>query len=398
MVSPQPPIPGPANIRRRIAAMRAQGRDIVDLASGEPDFPTPPHVVAAAHAAALRGETRYTDPAGTAPLRGALRDKLARENRIEVEPHQIVVTAGSREAIALAFMVTLRPDDEVLVPTPCWTAYLDLARLAGGKPVELPGEPHNDFKLQPFELSGRIGPRTRWLVLNSPCNPTGAVFAGDELANLAAMLEAWPNLLILSDDLYEHFVFDGRATGATLAGIAPYLGARILTVGGPSKTYAMTGWRIGYAAGPAWLVASIAERQPHLSSCPSSISQAAAIAALDGPPALLADRTAEAARRRDLFVKRIAAVPGLISRIPAGTFYAFVLCADLIGRRKPDGGLIANDCDLTDYLLDAAGVAVYPGSGCASVIPHLRFNFAACPPGRLGQAIDRIGHACAALA
>src|SRR5262245_31718922 len=352
-----------SRLRQRTRALLAAGHDVIVLGSGELDWPTPAHVVAAAHAAALRGETQYTNADGTPALKDAIRAKFRRENGLEFESDEVIVCAGSMQAMFNAFMATVDPGDEVIVPSPYWASYLDQARLAGGVPVPVACAPDDGFKLTPEKLAAAITPRTRWVVLNNPANPSGALYAGRELAGLAEVLVRHPHVRIVSDDLYEHFVFDGR-TSATLAAVAPDLKPRVLTVNGVSKTYAMTGWRVGYAAGPRDLIRAMATIQSHTTACASAVGQAAALAALTGPQEIVRELIPTLSARRDLMADVLNGISGLSCTPSAGTFYLFVSCAGMMGMRTLDGRPIRSASDLAVYLLDQAGVAVLPGDDC----------------------------------
>ena len=387
--------PSPASVlRARARALRAAGRDVIELSSGDLDFPTPAHVLAAAAAAAARGETRYTNADGMPALKDAVCATLLRDTGLAFTRDEIVISAGSTQAIFNAFYATLSPGYTVVVPTPCWRQYIDQVRLAYGTPVLLPCSQNNGFKLRPEDLAAVLTPRTRWLVLNNPVNPTGVVYAADELSAIADVLRAHPHVWVIADGLYEHIVFDGHRA-ATFAEVAPDLRGRTLTVSGVAKSYAMMGWRVGYAAGPAALIAEIAKLQSLTTACASSIGQAAALAALTGPQDLVAERTQVLAERRDAFVAMIDACDGLAGTPPAGTFYLFASCAGLIGKRRPDGRAIASDRDLAAWLLEAADVAVVPGADLG-LSPYIRMSFANPLP-MLAEAGRRIKTACAAL-
>jgi len=402
---PSPPIFAPrmrriaaspaAVLRRRARELRAAGRDVIELSSGDLDFATPAHVVEAAVAAAGRGETRYTNADGTPELKDAIRAALRREHGVDFDRDGIIVTTGSTQALFEALFATLSPGDEVIVPTPCWMPYVEQVRLADGTPVLLPCAAENGFRLRPDELDAAITPRTRWLVLNNPVNPTGVVYSAEELAALADVLAAHRHVWVLADGLYEHIVFDGRRA-PTLAEVAPDLRERTLTVGGVAKSYAMMGWRVGWAAGPAPLVREMAKIQSQTTSCPSSISQAAALAALTGPQEVLAERAAVLAERRDAFVKLLNGCPGLTCTAPEGTFYLFASCAGVIGRHAPDGRKISTDRDFAAYLLESVDVAVVPGADLG-LSPYVRASFAP-PLAVIEQAARRIRRACAQLA
>ena len=383
-----------SRLRQQTRAMQDAGRDVIVLSSGDLDWPTPPHVVAAAHAAALRGETQYTNADGTPALKDAIRAKLARENSLDYRRDEVIVCNGSIQAMFSAFMATLEPGDEVIVPAPYWASYLDQVRLAGAIPVTLACAPDDGFKLRPRQLDAAITARTRWLVLNNPTNPTGALYSVSELAALAQVLLRHTQVRILADDLYEHFVYGGR-TFATMAAVEPRLKQRVLTVNGVSKAYAMMGWRIGYAAGARELIEDMARIQSHTAACPSSIGQAAALAALAGPPDVVRERVALLSARRDLMVEMLDRIPGLSCAAPDGTFYVFPSCAGVIGTRTPEGAPIDSAGDFATYLLDSAGVAVLPGEDCGWS-GHVRASFALAPE-RLREAARRLERACAAL-
>jgi aspartate aminotransferase len=382
-----------ARAAQRARELRAAGASIIELAQGEPDFNTPDHVIEAAYRAMRAGQTHYTPVDGTPELKAAIAAKFRRENGLECEPANISAGAGGKQVLYNALMATLNPGDEVLIPAPSWVAYADITHFAEGVPVWLPTRPQNGFKLRPEELEPRITPRAKWLMLNSPSNPTGAVYAAQELRALAEVLERHPALYIISDDMYEHVLFDGRPF-ATLAAVAPQLAARTLTVNGVSKTFAMTGWRLGYACGPVELIRAMARMQGQSSLNPSSVSQAAAVAALNGPMEIVRSRCAEFQARRDFIVPRLAAVPGLACAAPHGAFYVYVSCAGWIGRRTPQGSVIENDADVTAYLLEH-GVAVPNGAGYG-LSPYFRVSFASSLA-NLEEACRRIDAAARAL-
>mgnify|MGYP001203953430 CR=1 FL=1 len=378
----------------RARELRAEGRDILALTAGEPDFPTPDHVIEAAYAAMRRGETRYTNTEGTPELKRAVQDKFRRENGLDYRLDEIIVSAGAKQAIFNALMATLAPGDEVIVPAPFWASYPEMVRIAEGEAVAVACPQNNGFKLQPEELEAAITPRTKWLLLNSPSNPCGAVYSAAELAALAEVLRRHPHVRVLSDDIYEHLIFDGRPF-ATIAAVAPDLKPRTLTVNGVSKTYAMTGWRIGYAAGPAELVKAMTVVQGQSTSGPSSVGQAAALAALTGPQAVVRERRAVMQERRDLMVRLLNAAPGLACHAPEGSMFVYASCAGAIGMRRPDGKIIETDEDFTLYLLEAANVAVVQG-GAYGLSPFVRASFAVSTED-IGEAGRRIAEACAAL-
>jgi aspartate aminotransferase len=362
-----------ARAAQRARELRATGLSIIELAQGEPDFNTPEHVIEAAYRAMHAGQTHYTPVDGTPELKAAIVAKFRRENALECKPENVSAAAGGKQVLYNALMATVEAGDEVLIPAPSWVAYADITHFAEGKPVWIPTRPEHAFKLHPEELARAITPRAKWLMLNSPSNPTGAVYSEPELRALAAVLERHPSLWIISDDMYEHVLFDGRPF-ATLAAVAPQLAARTLTVNGCSKTFAMTGWRLGYACGPVELVRAMARMQAQSSLNPSSVSQAAAVAALNGPMDIVQRRCAEFQARRDFIVPRLAAIPGLGCDSPHGAFYVYVSCAGWIGKRTPKGNVIENDADVTAHLLEC-GVAVPNGAGYG-LSPYFRVSFA----------------------
>lgn len=374
--------------------LRAQGRSIVDFTIGEPDLDTPPHIVEAAIAAMRAGDTHYTATNGTPALRQAIAAKLARENGLAFDPADIVVGVGAKQLIFEAFAATLNPGDEVIVPAPYWVSYPDIVALNGGSPVILPCGRETDFKLTGPALEAAITPRTRWLILCAPSNPTGAVYSREELAALAAVLLRHPHVAVLTDDIYEHLVYDGAAAHALLA-VEPALAGRVLLVNGLSKAYAMTGWRIGYAAGPSEVIGAIVKLLGQSTTCASSISQAAAVAALNGDQAPVREMVALYQRRRDLMHEGLSAVPGIVCDRPAGAFYIYPDVSGLIGRRTPDGAVIGSDTDLSLYLLRSVGVAVMDGAAYG-MSPCLRLSFATSQE-TIAEGCALIRRACAAL-
>ena len=378
---------------QRTRELRAKGVDIIELAQGEPDFNTPEHVMEAAYRAMRAGQTHYTQVDGTAELKAAIVEKFRRENRLAFKPENISAGAGGKQILHNALMATLDAGDEVLIPAPSWVAYADMTAYAEGTPVWIATRPENGFKLQPEELAAAITPRSKWLMLNSPSNPTGAVYAADEWRALAAVLERHPHVWIISDEMYEHILFDGRRF-ASFAAAAPQLAGRTLTVNGVSKTYAMTGWRLGYAAGPVELIRAMARLQAQSSLNPSSVSQAAAVAALNGPQDIVRERCAELEARRNALVPRLDAIPGIACTPPHGAFYVYVSCAGWIGRARPQGGRLESDADVTAYLLDA-GVALPNGAGYG-LSPYFRVSFASSPA-NLHEACARIEAAARTL-
>ncbi len=364
----------PSNLAaQRGRELQAAGRDIVNLGQGEPDFPTPDHVIEAAYYAMRDGQTRYTTVDGTPALKAAVIGKFARENGLEFKTANITVGSGGKQVIFNALMATLDPGDEVIIPAPYWVSYPDMVLFAEGTPVRAQTHPQDDLKITPAALDAAITARTKWLILNSPSNPCGATYSADELKALAGVLERHPHVWVMADDMYEHILFDDRRH-ATMAAVAPQLAHRALTINGVSKAYAMTGWRIGYAGGPAELIKTMGKIQSQSTSNPSSVSQAAAVAALNGPQEIVIERCAEFQARRDRFHPRLAAIAGLECAKPHGAFYFFPCCAGLIGKRTPHGKTLSNDEDVALYLLDC-GVSLVHGAAYG-LSPYFRVSFA----------------------
>jgi aspartate aminotransferase len=358
----------------RVRELKAQGRRILDLTVGEPDFDTPANVKSEAIRAIEAGETKYTPVNGTPRLRTAIRERMLRTTGVAYTDDQITVGGGGKQVIYLTFTASLDEGDEVIIPAPYWVSYPDMVRANDGTPVILETVAENRYKVTPEALRAAITPRTKWLVLNAPSNPTGVLYSRDELEALGRVLEDAPHVRVLTDEIYDEIVFgDERAVG--LAQAAPAIRDRVLTVNGVSKSYAMTGWRLGYAVGDPAVVKAINLLQSQTSSCPSSITQAAAAEALTGDQSFIADSVAVYRKRRDRAVELLSAIDGLAPVTPDGAFYLFVDCSGLIGRRTPDGTVLANDQDLTLYLLDHAGVAVIQGSAYG-VAPFFRMSFA----------------------
>ena len=382
-------------ITAKAASLKAAGEDVIGLGAGEPDFDTPEHVKEAAVRAMRAGETKYTPVDGLPTLKRAIARKFERENGLVYGPEQISVGAGAKHVLYNALMASLDPGDEVVVPAPYWVSYPDMVRLAEGTPVIAPTAEEDGFKLRPEALAAAITPRTKWLVFNSPGNPTGAAYARDEIAALAQVLLAHPHVGVLADDIYEHLVYDDFRFH-TIAAVEPALHARTLTINGVSKAYAMTGWRIGFAGGPAALVAAMAKLQSQSTSNPASISQHAAIAALDGPQDSIAARRAVFQERRDLAVRLLNEAEGLTCPTPQGAFYVYPGCAALLGRRTPEGAVLESDEDVARYLLEAAGVAVVHGAAFG-LEPYFRISYATSTEA-LAEACARIGRVTRALA
>ena len=355
--------------------LRAEGRDIVSLSAGEPDFDTPDHIRAAGKAAIDRGETRYTSPEGIPELRAAIAAKFARENRIAYAPDQVIVTTGGKQALFNALVATLNPGDEVVIAAPYWVSYPDMVRLAGGTPVIVEGRLETGFRITPQALDAAITPRTKWFICNSPSNPTGAGYDAAQLRALAEVLLAHPHVWVMSDDMYEHIVYPPFVF-ASPAEVEPRLLPRTLTVNGVSKAYAMTGWRIGYAAGPRDLIRAMVTIQGQSTSNAASISQWAAVAALTGPQDYIPDAARAFLRRRDLVVEMLNRAPGIRCPTPEGAFYVYPSVAGLIGAATPEGRVIATDEDFCRELLEAEGVAVVFGAAFGGS-PNFRLSYAA---------------------
>lgn len=378
---------------QRAREMKAAGADIVSLTTGEPDFPTPDHIIDAAFRAARAGQTKYTTVSGTPELKAAIIEKFRRENGLDYSNENIVVGNGGKHVLFNALMATVEEGVEVVIPAPYWISYSEIVLLAGGTPRIVPCGAETGFKLTPDMLRAAIGPATRWLLLNSPSNPSGAVYSAQELAGLAEVLLRHPQVAILTDDMYEHILFDGRKF-ATIAQVCPELKSRTLTLNGVSKTYCMTGWRLGYAGGPPELIREMVKMLSQSTAAPSSISQAAAVAALNGPQELVVEHNRSFEQRRDLAVGMLNQAKGLVCRSPEGAFYAFPNCGALIGKRTPKGTTLENDKDVVLYLLEQ-GVAAVQGSAYG-LEGHFRISFATSPE-LITEAGQRIQRACAEL-
>ncbi len=383
-------------VTAKAAELKAAGRDVIGLGAGEPDFDTPDHIKEAAIAAIRAGRTKYTKVDGTPELKAAIIEKFRRENGLAYEADQVIVSNGGKQVLYNALTVSLDPGDEVLIPTPYWVSYPDMVLLAGGTPRFVETGIATGFKMSPEALERAITPKTRWLIFNSPGNPSGAAYTKEEIAALAEVLRRHPRVLIMTDEIYEHLVYDGFEF-ASFASVAPDLYDRTLTVNGVSKAYAMTGWRIGYAGGSKELVRAMAKLQGQSTSNPCSISQAAAVAALTGTQDFLDEWRATFAARRDLVVEGLNAVPGIECPTPRGAFYAYPSIRGLIGRRAPDGRRIESDLDFCEYLLESEGVAAVHG-GAFGLGPHFRVSYAtatelleeACR--RIARAVERLSN------
>jgi aspartate aminotransferase len=390
LIKPSPTIA----VTQKARELKAAGRDVIGLGAGEPDFDTPENIKEAAIAAIRRGDTKYTTVDGTPALKAAISGKFKRENGLDYEADQISVGSGGKQVIYNALLATVESGDEVIVPAPYWVSYPDIALLCGGKPVFIPCSQNNLFRLRPEDLEAAITPKTKWLILNSPSNPTGAVYSAAELKALGEVLLRHPQVWVLTDDMYEHVLYDGREF-ATIAEVEPRLYERTLTVNGVSKAYCMTGWRIGYGGGPSPLIKAMAKLQSQSTTNPSSISQAAAVEALNGPQHFIEEHNKVFRERRDLVVGMLNQAPGLACSTPEGAFYVYPSCAGAIGKKTPQGKAIANDSDFVAYLLEAEGVAAVQGAAFGQS-PFFRISYATSTEA-LHEACTRIKRACAAL-
>lgn len=378
----------------RVTELKAQGIDIIGLSAGEPDFDTPDFVKEAAIKAIRDGDTNYTTVDGTTALKEAVAAKFLRDNDLTYAPSQISVNSGGKHTLFNALVATLDAGDEVIIPAPYWVSYPDMVNFAGGTPVIIEAGADQNYKITPDQLSAAITPKTKWLILNSPSNPTGAAYSGDELKALGEALLPHQQVMVMTDDMYEH-IWYADFPFSTIAQVCPDLYDRTLTVNGCSKAYAMTGWRIGYSGGPEWLISAMRKLQSQSTSNPSSISQAAAVAALNGPQDFLADRNAAFLKRRDLVVSMMNDTPGLNCPTPEGAFYVYPDASELMGKTTPKGKRIENDQDLIGYFLDEAQVAAVHG-GAFGLSPAFRISYATSEDILL-EACTRIQRACVAL-
>ncbi|MFQ5533781.1 MAG: pyridoxal phosphate-dependent aminotransferase [Sphingomonadales bacterium] len=381
-------------ITAKVAELKAAGADVIGLGAGEPDFDTPDNIKQAAIEAIEAGQTKYTRVDGTPELKAAIRAKFKRDNGLDYKPSQINVGCGGKHVIYNALAATLNAGDEVLIPRPYWVSYPDMALLAGGTPAFIDAGIDTDFKITPRALEAAITPRTKWLILNSPSNPSGAAYSRNEMKALTDVLLRHPGVWVMADDMYEHLVYDDF-TFVTPAQVEPKLMARTLTVNGVSKAYAMTGWRIGYAGGPEELIKAMTKVQSQSTSNPCSISQAAAVEALSGPQDFIGERNAVFKERRDLVVSMLNEADGISCSTPEGAFYVYPSCQGLIGRETPNGKVLETDLDVASYLLDSQGVAVVHGEAFG-LSPYFRISYATATE-LLEEACRRIQRACAAL-
>ncbi len=389
-VKPSPTIA----VSTKAAELKAAGRDIIGLGAGEPDFDTPDNIKEAAIKAIWEGQTKYTAVDGTVEIKKAVCAKFKRDNGLSYEPNQITVNNGGKQTIYNAFVATLNTGDEVIIPTPYWVSYPDMVLLAGGTPVFAEATMENNFKLQPETLEAAITDKTKWVILNSPSNPSGAAYNAAEMKALTDVLLRHPHVWVMVDDMYEHIVYDGFEF-VTPAQVEPKLFDRTLTINGVAKAYAMTGWRIGFAGGPVALINAIRKVQSQSTSNPCSISQAAAVEALTGTQDFLKERAAVFQKRRDMVVEKLSEIDGIICPKPEGAFYVYPSIAGLIGKRTPAGAVIETDLDFCTYILEAEGVAAVHGEAFG-LSPHFRVSYAT-DESALTEACIRIKRACDAL-
>ncbi|ACV75442.1 MAG: pyridoxal phosphate-dependent aminotransferase [Zymomonas mobilis] len=381
-------------VTSRVIELKSKGVDIITLGAGEPDFETPEFIKEAAIQAIHDGKTRYTNVDGTAELKEAIVRKFRRDNHLEYRTDQISVGSGGKHVLFNALTATIDQGDEVIIPAPYWVSYPDIVRFCGGTPVFIQATIDQDYKITAEQLEKAITPKTRWFIFNSPSNPTGAAYSADEIKSLAEVLRRHPHVWILSDDIYEHIVFDNFRF-ATIAEVAPDLFDRTLTANGCSKAYAMTGWRIGFAGGPTPLIKAMAKLQSQSTSNPCSISQAAAVSALNGPQDFLQGWSDDFARRRNLVVDGLNAIEGISCPKPQGAFYVYPGISELIGKKTPSGKVIEKDLDFSSYLIDEAKVAVVHGEAFG-LSPAFRISYATSTE-LLKKALERISDAVARL-
>ncbi len=381
-------------VTAKAAELKAAGRDVIGLGAGEPDFDTPEYIRNAGCDAINGGQTKYTNVDGTPALKDAIIAKFKRENNLTYARDQITVGTGGKQVLYNALMATLNPGDEVIVPAPYWVSYPDMVLLAEGEPVFIECTQADSFKMQPAQLEAAITPKTKWIIMNSPSNPTGAGYTKAEMKALTDVLMKHPHVWVMTDDMYEHLVYDGFEF-CTPAEVEPRLYDRTLTVNGVSKAYSMTGWRIGYAGGPKELIKAMGTIQGQSTSNPSSISQAAACAALNGDQSFLKDWVESFKQRRNLVVSMLNDCEGLDCPTPEGAFYVYPSCAGCIGKTTPEGKIIETDSDFVTYLLESQGVATVQGVAFG-LSPHFRISYATSEKA-LKEACGRIQKACAAL-
>ena len=381
-------------VTKMAAEMKAAGQDIIGLGAGEPDFDTPDHIKNAAIEAIKNGETKYTAVDGTPALKKAIAKKFYKDNSIKYNIDEIIVSVGGKQVLYNALMSSINPGDEVIIPSPFWVSYPDMVSLAGGVPIIVEGKEKNNFKIQPEDIRDKISTKTKWIIINSPSNPTGSSYSAEELRDIGNLLLEYENIFVMSDDIYEKIIYDDFKF-FSLAEVVPELKDRILTVNGVSKAYAMTGWRIGYAGGPKHLITAMSKLQSQSTSNPSSISQAAALAALEGPEEFLLERNERFKTRRNMVVKMLNECNGLSCIKPSGAFYVYPSCSGIIGKSSKEGKLIENSIDFSAYLLESVGVAVVPGSAFGAD-PFFRISYATSDS-ILEEACNRIKKACEQL-
>lgn len=381
-------------VSMKAAELKAQGKDIISLGMGEPDFDTPDNIKEAGIAAIRKGDTKYTAVDGTAALKKAIINKLKKDNGLEYSANQIMVSTGAKQVIYNALMATLNPGDEVIIPAPYWVSYPDMVLLGQGVPVFVEGAAQNNFKILPADLEKAITPKTKWIILNSPSNPTGGCYAAEDLRRLADVLLRHPQVHILSDDIYEYLIFDGLKF-ANIAEIEPKLKDRTLVVNGVSKAYSMTGWRIGYGAGDVNLIKAMSMIQSQSTSATTSMGQAAAVEAMNGDQSYVVNSNKIFQSRRDMMVKMLNDIDGIECNKPNGAFYVFPSCAGLFGKKTPDGKIIKDSNDFASYLLENALVAVVPGIAFG-MEGFFRISYAASEE-FLTNAMQRIASACSEL-
>lgn len=374
--------------------LKAKGVNVISLSAGEPDFGTPANIMQAAKDAMDRGETKYTAVDGSPTLKKAIQEKFARENNLQYDLNQISVGAGGKQVLFNALFASINEGDEVIIPAPYWVSYIDIVALADGKPVVVEGLEQNHFKITPEQLESAITPKTKWFILNSPSNPSGATYSQEELKGLAKVLLDHPHVMIMSDDIYEHIVYDGLKF-FTIAQVEPKLKPRVFTLNGVSKSYSMTGWRIGYGAGPAELVKAMCTLQSQSTTNPCSISQAAAAEALNGPQDYIPKNAHLFQKRRDLVVGMINDIPLLKCLMPTGAFYVFPNCKEVFGKQTPSGKVIENSNDFCEYLLESHSVATVQGSAFG-MEGYFRISYATSEA-LIKEACERIKTACEQL-
>ncbi|MBL6947189.1 MAG: pyridoxal phosphate-dependent aminotransferase [Rhodospirillales bacterium] len=390
LIQPSPTIA----VTQKARDLKAEGRDVIGLGAGEPDFDTPEHIIEAAKKALDDGMTRYTAINGIPELTDAIIAKFKRDNGLDYKTDEIAVSCGGKQVIFNAFMATLNPGDEVVIPAPYWVSYPDIALLFEGKPVFVNCPAESGFKMPPEDLDAAITPKTKWLILNSPSNPSGAAYTREDLKALAGVLMKHPHVWVMTDDIYEHVIYDGFEF-FTIAQVEPGLKDRTLTLNGMAKAYCMTGWRVGFAGGPAELIKAMTKVQSQSTTHTAAVSQAASVAALNGPHDFIKANNKIFLERRDLVVSMLNQAPGLNCPTPEGAFYVYPSCAGTIGKTTPDGKVIETDEDFVTYILETEGIAAVQGAAFG-LSPHFRISYATATD-LLEDACQRIQRACAAL-